>query len=222
MHKCEYCGKSFSREKTLFNHTCLKKSRWLNKNTKEGKLAFLIWQRFHEISMRGKTTTYEKFVDSNLYGAFHKFAIYIIDLDIQNPKEFIDWVIKNQIPVDKWATDKTYDLYLKDVLRKETPDSGLERSMKLMQKWANDKNENWYNFFEKVNTNQALIWILSGKISPWIFILSERSNLLLERMNEEQLNLVNNIVDPITWKKKEKRWQKEITKIKKILQEENL
>ena len=49
-YKCEYCGASFTREKTLAVHMCEKKRRRLQKNEKRVQTGFYAFTRFYTIS----------------------------------------------------------------------------------------------------------------------------------------------------------------------------
>ena len=63
--QCKYCGSAFTREKTLAVHMCEKKRRHLQKDEKRVQLGLYAFQRFYEISMKGKKQkTYEEFCAS--------------------------------------------------------------------------------------------------------------------------------------------------------------
>ena len=50
MPTCEYCNKSFARQKTMDVHMCEPKRRWSQKDNKVHVLAFEIFRRFYEIN----------------------------------------------------------------------------------------------------------------------------------------------------------------------------
>ena len=59
--KCPYCGKEFTRERTLQVHMCEPKRRHLQKNEKWVQNAFMVFQRFYEIHQKNhKTKTYDE------------------------------------------------------------------------------------------------------------------------------------------------------------------
>ena len=61
-YKCEYCGASFTREKTLAVHMCEKKRRRLQKNEKRVQTGYYAFTRFYKLSAGTKTEkTYEDF-----------------------------------------------------------------------------------------------------------------------------------------------------------------
>ena len=63
MPTCEYCNKTFSRQKTLDIHMCEAKRRWSQKDNKVHVLAFEIFRRFYEINYNNqKEKNYTDFV----------------------------------------------------------------------------------------------------------------------------------------------------------------
>ena len=53
-YKCEYCGSSYVREKTLIAHMCEKKRRALQKDEKRVRHGFYAFQRFYKLSAGSK------------------------------------------------------------------------------------------------------------------------------------------------------------------------
>ena len=72
---CTYCGKAFSRERTLQVHMCEPKRRHLQKNEKWVQNGFIVFQRFYEVNQKNaKPRTYDDFCSSQYYNAFVKFG----------------------------------------------------------------------------------------------------------------------------------------------------
>ena len=62
MYTCQYCGKNFTREKTLTVHMCEPKRRHMVQNDRHVRMAFRAYQRFYDKSMNAKKPkTYEEF-----------------------------------------------------------------------------------------------------------------------------------------------------------------
>ena len=76
--------------------------------------------RFYESSQGGQKKTYGDFVNSQYYNAFVKFGKHIIDIKAINPSAFIDYVLKNNIKLDKFCKDENYQNYLEQHLRIES------------------------------------------------------------------------------------------------------
>ena len=62
--KCPYCGKEFTRERTLQVHMCEPKRRYLQKDEKWVVNAFMVFQRFYQIHQKNTNFTLKAFSDS--------------------------------------------------------------------------------------------------------------------------------------------------------------
>jgi hypothetical protein len=162
------------------------------------------WNRFYTLNTFNKSpdfkNNYRNFIDSNYYNAFVKFGKHICDLNAIQPAKFIDYVIKNSIPIDKWTYDMVYEQYVRELVRQESAEDALERNILLMNEWSMQTGENWTDFFRKVNTNQAVAWIKSGRISPWVIYNVDSSVDFFERCSPEQIAMIKSFASPGPWK----------------------
>lgn len=135
--ECQYCKRSFKREKTLSVHLCEPKRRYLNKDAKYVRLGYLAYNRFYALTQGSKKDkTYDNFASSNYYTGFTKFGRYILDINAIDPEKFIDFVINNSVHLDKWCSDSVYETYIRELNKKETAERAIERGILLMQQWA--------------------------------------------------------------------------------------
>ena len=203
-HVCEFCKRSFHSEMTLINHSCEKKRRWFGRDDPHARLAFMAWARFYElnsqITKKGTKRTFREFMDSNYYIAFMKFGKQLIDLNAIEPARFIDYVIKNNLPLDKWTHDIVYEKYVVELVKSESPEQALQRNIELMQQWSVQNGEEWYNFFRKISPIQAAAWVKNGKISPWVLYNTDSAESLFDRCGEEQLSMITAAAKPPQWK----------------------
>ena len=119
--KCDYCGKEFTRERTLQVHMCEPKRRHLQKNEKWVQNGFIVFQRFYEIHQKNsKPKTYDDFCKSAYYNAFVKFGRYVmhtsplyfdkyVDYDLQFNKSFLE-PIKVIMDTIGWKPEKVANL----------------------------------------------------------------------------------------------------------------
>jgi hypothetical protein len=200
---CDFCKRTFAKEISLINHSCEKKRRWFSKDEPHIRTAFLAWNKFYELSSFGNKqgqTSFLNFINSRYYNAFVKFGKHIRDINAIEPAKFIEYVIKGNIPIDKWTHDFVYEQYVRQLIRQETPESALERNIKLMNEWSTQTGEPWYNFFRLVNTNQATAWIMNGRISPWILYNVDSAIDFFERCTPEQVNIIKQHAPIGAWK----------------------
>lgn len=219
-YKCGYCGKSFAREKTLSVHVCEPKRRHLSKNEKHVQMALLTYQRFYEIGQKAqKKKTFDEFVSSPYYNAFVKFGSFMSNANPLYPEKFIDFVIKSGVKLDHWCRDELYDTYLQELIKIEPADGAIQRSIQTMMDWADDKEAAWNHYFSYVNLNRATYDIKEGKISPWVLLNSKSGKDMLQKMNDEQLEIVSPIIDPIFWKKRFKALPADVELVREVVRE---
>ena len=201
MFKCKYCSKDFARESTLSSHMCERKRRMLAENERPNQIALQIWLKFLKFTTPNlkKQKTYEDFVSSRYYTSFVKFARHVIDLNPYDFEGFVDFVFRYGVKLDDWCKAYVYEAYIRENNKKETVDRAAERNIILMQNWAEQTGESWRSFFKKVNTNQAVHWIKTGRISPWVLYATKAGEVLVDRLNAEQVLIVAEYIEPKYW-----------------------
>ena len=221
--KCEYCKKVFKKESTIAVHMCEQKRRYMNKDDKDVRIALSIYQLFYRVGTNSKKEkTFDDFASSQYYNAFVKFAGYCIDLKIDDIKDFATYLIRNQIKIDRWASDTTLTKYIKQRLKEETVDRAVERTIMFMEQWATENNTSYNNYFTEVNPNLAVFHVCSGKVSPWVIYGTRKSEHLLNKMNNEQLDMISDFIDPEYWNIRTKRKVQDFTWVQDILSEAEL
>jgi len=200
---CQYCNKSFQKERTLVRHICEQKRRWLNKNEKYVLIGFEAFRQFYKIAMGdSKPKDYETFSKSQYYLSFTKFGKYMEHLDAVEPEKFIEFVIKMSVPLDKWTSDAVYNQYLLELYKRETATRALERGVLLMQEWSEQNDKPFNQFFNEITNSRAVHWIRSGRISPWIIFNCDTGLALLGRFSDEEMELIKDYMNPAFWQQK--------------------
>lgn len=225
-NSCEFCNKNFSRESSLINHSCEKKRRWFDKDSKHSRIAFNAWNRFYQLNKFNMdpnySTNFKNFMNSKYYNAFMKFAKHICDVNAIDPVKFIDYVIKNNLPLDKWTHDFVYKQYVDNYIRQESAENALIRSVNLINDWSQETGKPWNEFFKTVNTHQAVMWIKSGKISPWLLYNVDSAVDFFSRCSPEQLVLIKELAPIGPWKLKFLKNQDSCTFIRDTLKQNGM
>ena len=197
---CGFCQRAFTNERTLGVHMCEKKRRHNDKDNVASRMGLGLYQRFYELNTATKNAkTSAEFIDSKYYKAFIKFARHLMDLRPVDQSRFVDYVFRNSIKDRDWCKDNVYEAYILDLLGKEPAQRGLERSIMSMEKWASETEYEYNEFFRYVSPSEATHMVKMGKISPWVLYLAETSDLLWERLSDEQATMIAAIVDPKIW-----------------------
>lgn len=152
-HICRFCGKAFTRERTLSSHMCEKKRRWMSKDDPESRIAFNVWVNFMKYVSPNtkKERTVDDFIRSADYIGFVKFANYLVELKPVESDKFIAWLFKMGVKLSDWTKPGTYQLYVQEESKKETAERALERTVLAMNDWANKTGNNWQVLFKKLH-----------------------------------------------------------------------
>jgi hypothetical protein len=214
---CEYCGNSYSKESTLFAHSCEQKRRYLQKNEKHVVLGYQTFVKFYQKSLNFKgIKTYEEFCKSPYYNAFVKFGSYLNNVKPLYMENYIEHIVTSGIKLDHWCRDEHYEKYVIDLIKKESVETALERSIETMTEWANDKQSVWNHYFSYASVNRIVWDIRDGKISPWLLLNCKTGTQALSSFNDEQLNLLINVLDPSHWALRFKRQPADVELVKEI------
>jgi hypothetical protein len=222
-HECVHCGKKFSNPRTLFSHVCERKRRALQRDEKRVQAGFMVFNRFFQLTQNSKKDkTYEEFCNSPYYNAFVKFGSFINNVNPLYPDRFIDHVIKSGIKLDKWCRDQVYEQYLYEIIKVEPVESAVERTLQTMIEWAMENQAEFKDYFNYVSLNRAVRDILNGKISSWMILNTTSGKSMIQKMNDEQLSLINPAFDIKYWLKKFKESPADVAFVKEVCQESKI
>lgn len=218
--KCGYCDKEFTREKTLSVHVCEQKRRHMSKNEKHVQLALLTYQRFYEISQKnaGKKT-FDDFASSPYYNAFVKFGSFMSNTSPIYPDRFIEFVIKSGVKLDHWCRDELYDTYISELIKIEPAEGAIQRSIQTMMEWADDKEASWNHYFSYANLNRITHDVKEGRMSPWVLLNCKAGKDMLQKMNDEQLEIIGPFIDPQFWMKRFKTLPADVELVRELVKE---
>lgn len=222
---CKYCGRSFSREKTLASHTCEQKRRWQQEKDKHVQLGLQAYLRFYEKTQgatNSKQKTYGDFVNSPYYNAFVKFGKHLVEIRAINISKFIDYIINNNAKLDQWTHDKHYQEYLAQHLKVESWQDAIARSLKTMETWADENQAQLNSYFIAAGVNKICQHIVNGRISTWVIFNCDTGVNFLSKVQDEQLAIIYDYIDPEFWKKHFIKFHTETSIVKEALKEAGL
>ena len=201
-YTCEFCQKSFSRESTLATHVCEPKRRHLAQSEPSVRRAHVAFQMFHNSLSPKKMVvkTYQEFCASTLYSAFVKFGSWSIENQVQEYQALVDYLLRNNVKIDRWCDVNLYNQYLVDLLDNENSEQAIKRSLDTITTWARDTGNEWTSFFGKCHPNVIINWIRSGRISPWLLYNSTTAIGFFEKCSDEQLLMIQEAASSRKWK----------------------
>lgn len=215
---CEFCNREFMRESTMAKHLCENKQRYLNKDLQGNRIGFQAWLQFYKKNTSSKKNkTYDEFIRSAYYTAFVKFGTHCADINAINISRYVDWLLKNQIRIDTWTTDSVYTKYLIEYLRVEDPLDAIARSVQTTIDLAEIEGILPRDYLRYGNTNKICHNITNGKLSPWMLYQSDSGVKFLDNLNESQVKLVIDYINPELWKIKFNRESENVKQVKELL-----
>jgi len=220
---CQYCSSGFMKENTLAVHICEQKRRALAKTEKHVVLGYDTYNRFYKTTQNSKQDkTYEDFARSPYYNAFVKFGSFVSNVNPLYPDRFINFVVTSGVKLDHWCRDDLYDRYVVDLVKTESVETALQRSVTHMMSWADDNKSVWNHYFLYVSLSRATYDIKDGKISPWLILNCPSGKDMLKKLNDEQLSAINVIMDIPFWFNKFKKLPADVELVKQVVKEGNL
>jgi hypothetical protein len=216
--KCKWCDKVFRKESTLVAHMCEPKRRILSESDRPNRIGYHAWLTFRKLMTPNakKTPTYEDFSKNKYYTTFVKLGRRIVDINIPEPDNFIKYLIMNSVKFSNWGKDWVYEMYIRELTKKETVQRAAERTVLLMQQWGMDQDQDWKLFWDDVSTTQALHWIRTGRLSPWVLLGTEQGKSLLGRFDEKQLQDATGYIEIDPWRiriarnKEDCKWMQQV------------
>ena len=217
---CDFCGRSFQKETTIDKHLCENKRRWGDKDLKGNRIGFQSWLNFYVHNTTSKKQkTYLDFIKSSYYLAFVKFGHYCVNTRCVNISRYADWLLKNQIRIDSWRSDKNYTNFLIEYLRQEDPLDAIARSMETLIQISKDEDLESKDAFRFGPPNRICYEVTTGKISPWALYHSESGAGFLGKLDEIQQKMVLEYIDPEKWAIKFKRDLDVVGEVKELMQQ---
>ena len=221
--KCKWCKKEFRNESTLSAHMCVKKRRWADKDMSHIRLGHRAFQMFYDMNTSAtKPKSIEDFIMSQYYEGFVKFGRSCTVNEWLEPEKFTEWLIKNGIKLKQWTSDKQYDKFVKEYVKKEPGLKALERTIMYLAKWSEETDNKWQDYFVEASPSRAVHDIRAAKISPWVIYLSQTGNKLLARFNDEQVKMIEEMIDPPFWMKLFTTSKEEVKQIKQTCKDANI
>ena len=215
---CEFCKREFLRESTVLKHICEYKHRWLEKDRRGNRIGFQAWLQFYvKNSTSKKNRTYEEFIKSAYYTAFVKFGTYCVDINALNINRFVDWLLKNQVKVDAWNSDSSYNKFLTEYLREEDPLDAIARSIETTITLAETERVLNRDILRYANKNKLCHAVTTGKISPWMLYQSASGTKFLDELDETQVKMIIDYINPELWAIKFIRDIKIVPQVKELL-----
>ena len=166
--------------------------------------------------------TYDDFMTSKYYTAFVKFANYIGDVYVASIEDYIEWLLKGRVKVDRWSSDVVYEQYITEFAVRESVERAVERTVLSMKNWGEENHMPWNVFFEKISKPRGIHMIRSGQISPWVLYNSRTGLSFLESLTPQETVMVEDYICPSSWSRRFNQSQGDVDFVHEIMKKANI
>lgn len=166
--------------------------------------------------------SYDEFAKSPYYNAFVKFGSFMSNVNPMYPERFIEFVVMSGVKLDHWCREELYDQYVINLVKNESVETALERSVKTMVEWGDSNSAAWNHYFNYASLNRAAYDIKDGKISPWVVLNCNSGKDMLRKFNDEQLMAINAVMDISYWLSKFKRQPGDTELAREVIRESKI
>ena len=202
-YQCEFCQREFRRESTIQVHMCEPKRRRMSRGERASELGLQAYVRFYEILQgSARTRTWEDFCDSAYYRAFVKWGRYCVDSRVLNPPQFLEWLLRNNRKIDRWASDTVYNEYLVWYLRNENSDDALARAAEYSLDWSEKHRAQACDCIRYASPNATCHAIVTGRLSAWVIYNCDSGQKFLSELDAEQVAMIWPYIDADAWQRK--------------------
>jgi hypothetical protein len=199
--KCQYCEKTYSTEKIVTTHMCEQRRRFQQRDTVFARLGYEAFVALQQMFFgKNRKDSEENFRKSDFYLACVRWGHFVVDINSMNARQYLSWLIKMNVPIDKWNTDEIYDCFLQYYVFVEDPWDAFERNIKKIAEWGEEVGKPYKDYFKLAGTARILTDVRSGAISGWVVFNSFGGRTWLSSLDQGDLELVWAWLDPSRWK----------------------
>lgn len=204
---CQWCNKTFIRPSSFQTHMCEKKKRWTSQNMPGNRIGFNSWVKFYNTVHIGsnRSLSYIDFIKSPYYRGFVRFGEYCSSSRVISIVSYIDYLLKNSVPLDKWASDTVYTKFLIQFVKHEDLYDAIYRTAEALIDLSKIENIRLEDVFLYGPRGKICHMITQGQISPWVLYASPRAQEWLAKLSESEVSFINEYIDPVYWNIKIRR-----------------
>lgn len=200
---CDFCQRAFRKESTMLAHLCEPKRRFRERDDVAVRLGLQAYRRFYEITQGSALKRdWQDFAGSSYYRAFVKFGRHCHAIGAVNFGALVDWLIRQNVPLDHWCRDSVYDTYLLQHTRQESMVDAISRAMSTAQTWHERTGYPVQDYLRFGNTNAICHDIGRGQITGWVIYNCDSGQRFLENLQQDLISLIWPWIDSDQWQRR--------------------
>lgn len=221
--ECHFCNKKYKKVETLTTHKCKIRDRLNFKGETYFRLAFLSFNIFYEWGFpRGKPKTEIDFIKSSYFDNFLEYGKFMVAVKINDLEKYTKFLLSNNVPIKHWCDESIYGTFVDRIIKSESPEVAVERTIITMEKWAAKNNKPFQNFFKEAEPSLILKSIKQGKVSPWVVYNTVTGKQFMKRLTPIHIQSLYGLIDPDFWSYEFKKHKNEVSAISAVLKSAGL
>jgi hypothetical protein len=179
---------------------CEVKRRHQERSERGVELGLQAFLRFYEtLQGSSKLKTWEDFVASSYYRAFVKWGRYCVNTRAIMPERFLDWLLKTNKKIDRWASDEIYTEYLIQYLPREAVQDALRRAEEWSLDWADRTGSPARDCLRYGNPNAICHAVTTGRVSAWVLYNCDSGRAFLSDLDPTHMQMIWPYIDSDVW-----------------------
>ena len=91
-----------------------------------------------------------------------------------------------------------------------------------MQQGGREHDRPYNVFFREISRPRLIHWVKSGRISPWIIFNCNSGNAVIDKLTDDELNIINEYLEPTFWTRKFSTRKEDVDFVQMVLKEAGL
>lgn len=223
-YTCSYCHLTLKTESGYRRHSCKKKKIADELGTDVVRTAYKLWSfwfLYNKFSKKRERTAHE-FRSSPYFSYFCTLAESIKGVWMFDKNDYVIWLCQKRVPARDWGDKTLIERYKREI---QVRGKGLERAALTLEAamlWCIERDLPLTKFFSEFPTNDFLLWLESGKMSPWFLLTAPGRDVLIERLTDAQIRKMLEYVNMDYWEERLARQADEVSEINQIYAEVGL
>jgi hypothetical protein len=176
------------------------------KNEIESRFGFIAFSMYYQ-RFYNKKPTLDNFIDSKLYNDFIRFGFFMKDInqDLRikiHVDAYVDFLIKENVKIRDWEKKSTFKKFIKFKIIKTDPYESFKNTLEFILDYTDKENYVYTDYFRNITTNEFILHLSLGFVSPWIVFSCTSGVDLFKELNDDELKIISDTLDIQQWKTK--------------------
>lgn len=223
LYRCEFCSTPFTSEAWFLRHKCKNMLREKQFISPPGQAAWNYYKYWMKAKHKTIISNANAFKKSKYFNTFYKFTIFVKKTNLPDAHIFIDLMVQTKIDPNYWTTAVAYRKYLEYMSRQLSSHKLAKITIKTLFDLAEAGAVDVSEVFTLLTPNEVIQLLHQRKLSPWVLLNSKKfAQFYINHTNTEEKIIMESIINTDYWHRKFKKNPKDVTTVKKYIEEMGL